>query len=179
MESVKSQTISGFNEYINTLRKQKNVLFTLTKFNSDKVDIVYNGVPLSDVKELTNDNYRPNYFTPLYDAIGRTIKSLGDAKNVLLVIQTDGQENSSKEFTRQVVFDLVTEKKKEGWTFVFLGADMDAYGASAAIGISKGNTVNYAGIQTQNAFSRVATASLNYTSRGSTPTEDFFKENDD
>jgi hypothetical protein len=184
MEAFKSQTISGFNEYVETLRRDKNsqgALFTLTKFNSDKVEIVHQGIALADVVLLDDKNYHPNMNTPLYDAVGRTINAIKSKKGemVLVIIQTDGQENASQEFTRTTIFDLIEQKKKDGWTFVFLGADQDAYAASDKMGIPVGNTANYTGAKTGAMMNRVAMASVNYTSRGGTPTEDFFSDADD
>lgn len=181
MQSVKEQTISGFNEYIETLRKDKaakQMRFTLTKFNSDKVEIAHRAVELGEVALLNDETYQPAALTPLYDAIGRTIRVLEKEVNgkdtALIVIQTDGQENHSKEFTRDGIFSLITEKKNAGWTFAFLGADQDAWIASQALGIDKGNTMSYAGQDTSKAFHRVATASVAYVSMDAALTRSFF-----
>jgi len=187
MQSVKGQTISGFNEYVETLKNDKaskNTLFTLTQFNNAKVDIVHNCVPIADVVLLTDKTYQPANNTPLYDAIGRTIRSLeqtiGKKKaNALVVIQTDGQENSSHEFNRQGIFSLIDEKKKAGWTFAFLGADQDAYAASELIGISKGNTMNYAGAQTKSAFAMAASQSRCFIRSGGKQTNNLFDDDKD
>ncbi len=179
MESVKSQTISGFNEYIETLQKDKTfqkAKFTLTKFNSEKVEIVHNGVAIGKVSLLTDATYQPDNTTPLYDAIGRTIQSIKSKGSVLMVIQTDGQENASIEFTQRSIFDMIAEKKKEGWTFAFLGADMDAYAASSAIGIPKGNTANYTNSKIDGAMRGLAEASINHNLRGFVQSDEFFKD---
>lgn len=180
MEMHKTQTISGFNEYIQTLYKdknKKNISFTLTKFNSEKVEVVHNGVGIKDVELLNENNYRPRMNTPLYDAIGRTINSVTSKKgdSVLIVIQTDGEENSSKEFTRESIFALITEKKDLGWTFVFLGADQDAWAAGSLMGIDKGNVLSYQGAQSRQAFNLVAQRTSNYSSKGGTQTDSFFE----
>ena len=47
---------------------------------------------------------------------------------------TDGEENASRELTRGQVVDLVRTKEAEGWTFVFLGAGLDAYDEAGAMG---------------------------------------------
>lgn len=190
MMSVKSQTISGFNEYIKTLRGNKDAKkakFTLTKFNSTKVEIVHDGVSLDDVADLTNENYRPDSTTPLYDAIGQTIRVLEKkangkgkkAEKFLLVIQTDGQENASKEYSRESIFALITEKKDAGWTFAFLGADQDAWAVGQIIGIPKGNTMSYNSSQTSKAFARTAEASVGYALTGGAQSASFFDDNDD
>jgi hypothetical protein len=179
MLSVKAQTISGFNEYIESLKNDKtskNAKFTLTKFNGAKVEIVHDGVDIEKVIPLTDATYLPDCLTPLYDAIGKTIQSIKSDGPVLIVIQTDGQENDSKEFTQRGIFDLIAEKKRKGWTFVFLGADMDAYAVSDSMGISKGNTANYAGSQIGAVMRAVTTASINYTHSNSAQTENFFRD---
>ena len=179
MQSVKSQTISGFNEYIETLQKDKTfkkAKYTLTKFNSGKIEIVHAGVEIGKVALLSDATYQPINTTPLYDAIGRTIQSIKSKGSVLMVIQTDGQENSSVEFSQRSIFDLITEKKKKGWTFAFLGADMDAYAASSAIGIARGNTANYTGAKINGAMRRVAEASINHNMRGFAQTDEFFQD---
>jgi hypothetical protein len=79
MLSIKGQTIAGFNEYLANLQagnETKKARFTLTKFNSQKVEVVNDDVKLIDVKPLTSETYTPDHMTPLYDAIGRTIAAL-------------------------------------------------------------------------------------------------------
>jgi hypothetical protein len=168
MSSRISETISGFNEYVGDLKKLKvPVSVTLTKFNSKKVEVVYADKPLKDVPELNKDTYQPNELTPLYDAVGKTIteidkKKLGK-KTVLVVIMTDGAENASKEYNQKKIFDLISEKqKKEGWTFVFMGADQDAWLAGQAIGILYANTLSFDGNNVKGAMKTAARATMSY-----------------
>jgi len=178
MAGVAAQTISGFNEYIETLKKDSSsaaAVFTLTQFNSEHTAVVYSNVPLSEVKPLSRETYQPNGLTPLYDAIGATIRALdtqiGKTKaTALVVIQTDGEENHSKEYTRQSIFSLIDEKKNLGWTFVFLGADQDAWLTSQALGIARGNTVSYDSKMTDITFRAVATATVSYARSGGSQT---------
>jgi len=187
MQSVKQETISGFNEYIQTLKDEKNagnIRFTLTKFNSGKIEVVHDSVNLDKVMPLSDESYRPDKMTPLYDAIGKTIRSLedkiiGKKSKALVVIQTDGNENHSKEFKRDSIFNLIDEKKKAGWTFAFLGADQDAWLAGQVLGIPKGNTMSYASDETKYAFRSVARASADYSSSGGIQTDAFFSEQDE
>lgn len=183
MQAVKGQTISGFNEYVQALQADENakdIRFALTKFNSEKVEVVYDGVALKNVAMLTEESYRPDHLTPLYDAIGRTIHSLekkieGKKWNVLIVIQTDGQENHSQEFTRDAIFSLIGEKKKAGWTFAFLGADQDAWKAGQSLGLDQGNVMSYNSAKTRAAFRTVAEATLSFTRTGGQATNRFFE----
>lgn len=189
MISCKEQTIGGFNEYIKGLQNKGNdILFTLTKFNTDKIDIIHDSVDIKDVLLLNDDTYIPAACTPLYDAIGRTVRSLeketkGKKGGVLMVIQTDGLENASKEYTRDGIFNLITEKKKDGWTFAFLGADQDAWATSQFLGISKGNTLSYGLADTRRTISRLSGQTMSYSAHVESgnlkPFERFFKEEGD
>jgi hypothetical protein len=183
MQGVKEQTISGFNEYVDTLKAEKNakdIRFTLTKFNSEKVEIVNEAIKMSKVAHLNNETYRPAALTPLYDAIGRTIRSLekkieGKKMKALVVIQTDGFENHSKEFNQKGIFNLIEEKKKEGWTFAFLGADQDAWAAGQKMGIPKGSSLSYASASSREAFQEAAFSSSDYLRKQGRQTDEFFK----
>ncbi|MBM4467247.1 MAG: VWA domain-containing protein [Chloroflexi bacterium] len=183
MQVVKGPTISGFNEYVQSLRQEDNaddVRFMLTKFNSEKIELVHDSVKLSDVALLDDASYSPNYLTPLYDVIGKTIKAISDdGCNVLFVIQTDGQENYSKEFTREAIFTVIAEKKKAGWTFVFLGADQDAWDVGMQLGLDKGNVMSYNSAETKAMFRTLSTATGCYTRSGGTLTADFFQDPQD
>ena len=178
MMSVKQQAISGFNEYIETIRAGDNadsIRFTLTKFNSEKVEVVHDGVKLQKVAELTEENYQPNHLTPLYDAIGRTIRALEKKKgNKLIVIQTDGQENASREYDNKSIFSLIDEKKAKGWTFVFLGADQDAWIAGQSLGLAAGNVMSYDSSKTGSAFAATAGSTTSWSSSSGTTTSTFF-----
>lgn len=167
---VKSDTIGGFNEYIDSLRiNKKKVLFSLTLFNSQFVDTRYVGTPIEKVQHLTNDTYKPAHMTPLYDAIGNTIRATEeflesyDGKvKVLCVIFTDGEENDSKEFTQEGILRLIKEKEAEGWTFAYLGANQDAWRVGESIGIKKDQTMTYDQSHTRETLSVVEQATAKY-----------------
>lgn len=187
MQSIKEATINGFNEYVKSLSSQKaKVLFTLTKFNSDRVDVVCTAKDVKHVAPLSNENYQPSATTPLYDAIARTIKSvethLGSKKMpVLCVIMTDGEENASKEFNREKIFKLIESKKNAGWTFVYLGANQDAWSVGSQMGISGGNTLSYSGTSrgTSAAFGSLAVNTACYAASNYSQTTDFFNGKND
>ncbi len=152
MGSVRDATISAFNEYVAGLRGEGDpITFTLTKFNSRRVEIVDVGVGINDVVPLTHQTYRPIAATPLYDAIAGSVRSterylagLEPKPTVVCDIFTDGFENASREYTREMIFDLITSKQAEGWTFAYMGADQDAWTVGRAIGIPGENTASYA-----------------------------------
>jgi hypothetical protein len=164
METCRDATISGYNEYIQTLQKDKdhNYAFTMTKFDSRYVNTIHDGVPIKDVPKLNRDTYTPGQLTPLYDAIAGAIKVLGKKKNVLFVIVTDGEENASREYSRQQVFDMIKEKTDAGWSFVYLGANQDAYAVGRGIGVPVANTANYDINKTGQTFDAVARGTVSY-----------------
>jgi hypothetical protein len=59
------------------------------------------------------------------------------------VIFTDGGENASRKFTQDAIFTLIAERKAQGWVFVFLGANQDAFEAGGQVGFAPGNTMNF------------------------------------
>jgi len=180
MGVCRDATISGFNEYIGTLKKQKGkVLFSLTKFNSERVENTYESTNIKDVQPLNSDTYIPSGMTPLYDAIAKGIKGTKDKgakdKNVLFVMMTDGEENSSREYKRDDIFKMVKEQESKGWTFVFLGANQDSWATGQSIGLHKGNVMNYDVAQTAQTFANLSSVTMSYCSDG-TQSKNFFKK---
>lgn len=175
-ECLKS-TISGFNEYVDTLKheaqeKASPIRMSLTKFNSLKVDVVYTAKKIDEVPHLTLETYQPNALTPLFDAIAETVKfvdvELKEKKKfkILCVIMTDGQENASRKFNKTTISELIKNKEEEGWSFVFLGANQDAWEAGGEIGIAQGNIATYtaSNVGYGAAFNTLAVDTMKYSS---------------
>jgi hypothetical protein len=83
----------------------------------------------------------------LLDAIGRTIDEVGKRLaatpesdrpgKVIFAILTDGEENSSRRFTKHQVFDMIRhQQEKYAWEFIFLAANQEAIATAAGIGIA-------------------------------------------
>jgi len=180
MQICKEATISGFNEYIKSLQSQKGgaVDFTLTKFNSIKIDVVHKAVPLSKVCKINADTYLPDMMTPLYDAIAAAINAADTKKykKILCVIMTDGEENASKEYTRDKIFNLIKEKEKENWTFVYLGANQDSWEVGQAIGLKKGNVINYDVGKTEKTYHHMSNGSAKFLNSNASNTGSFFAD---
>lgn len=178
MQSLKEETIKSFNEYVDSIKSEtKDVVMTLTKFNSKKIEIVYNLKHLENIPSLNEEDYVPDNLTPLYDAIGKTIREMEshmkDCKKALFIIQTDGYENASKEYSLDAIQELIKEKEKENWTFVYLGANLDEKSSDAGkLGI--GNTLFYKGGQSDNSFNRLAGRTISYCYSDETKKGDFF-----
>jgi hypothetical protein len=149
MASKQNDVIHGFNAYVDGLDKEDKVdyLFSLTLFDTQ---VAYRDValPLTQIKKLDDRSYVPGGNTALNDAIGITVRKV-DAERpqvdkIVTVIMTDGEENSSREWTLDAVRALIDQKEKEGnWTFVFLGAAPDAWDQGKSLGIAAANVARY------------------------------------
>lgn len=147
MVNMVEGVLSGFEEYIiGAKRDIPDALFSLTLFDSDLIDI-QPSQPIADIVPLTRETFVPGAWTPLYDAIGKVLtRAKADAAaddRVIIVVFTDGQENWSKVYTRDRIFNEVEWRKADGWAFMFFGANIDSYSASARIGVDRGNTANF------------------------------------
>jgi Mg-chelatase subunit ChlD len=166
MDACRDDTIGGFNAF---LREQQAEGGTLTLILFDhEYQIVYDRKPIGDVQPLTTHTFVPRGSTALLDAIGKTIKNT--QSNVpTVVILTDGQENSSQEYTKAHVKDLIDQKTRDGWTFVYLGANQDAFAEAGQLGIASASTVNYDVNRTPDAFRALSAAMSAQASNSTQP----------
>lgn len=142
-------TINGFNEYVTDLATDDSdkAYLTLVQFNT-RYKVVYKNKNVKRAPKLNRDTYHPNGMTALYDAVGRAINdlknTLEDDERALVVIMTDGMENSSREFTQQNIQKMIRDCEEEGnWTFVFLGAGPDSWTGGRLLGINASQVINY------------------------------------
>ena len=172
MHSIKEDTIGGFNEYVDTLKKDgDDIAFSLVSFNSNGTKSRYAAESIDAMPPLTDDNYRPAAMTPLIDASVKIIKATAKAVKkrkdnplVLVVIQTDGHENCSRKHTAAELAALVKEKTEAGWEFVFLGAGLDAFEAARSVGfrIDREKTVQYDRAYSRDVFRETAENSVEF-----------------
>lgn len=154
----------GFNTYVAGLKgKPGSYRLTATLFDQRYMPLCVDA-DLATVPELTGDNYSPAGSTALLDAVGRTVgefetrAKLGDADRVLVVIQTDGQENASREWTWAAVQGLIKDREATGkWSFVYLGAGADTWDQANRMGVAG---ANYVGTHATSAGTRATYDSL-------------------
>lgn len=152
MQSCKTDAEGGMNEFI---RKQKELpgecAFSLVQFDTE-YEVLYRARPIREVTLAYE--LRPRGSTALLDAVGLAIAETGERlKNmdeahrpglVVFVIITDGQENASKEFTREKIKEMIEHQTNVyKWQFTFLGANQDAFAEAGAMGIGTSATANY------------------------------------
>ena len=145
MWSSTTDVIGGFNKTIEDQKaiKDGKVTVSLYTFN-DKVNEEYVGVDINDIGEF---KYSPNGMTAMNDGIGTGIYKVGqwlhekDEKNeempgkTVVVVMTDGMENSSKEYTLKQVQDMIKEQTdKYSWEFIYQGSDITTSKAADELG---------------------------------------------
>jgi site-specific DNA recombinase len=175
MEPKAADVRGGFNSYVSTLREDTQSAYRLTAVTFDtQVKTLFTDVPLAEVPPLDSSNYRPGGNTALYDALGVSLDELTSAlrqedhpygtDRVLVIVMTDGQENSSRRFSKQQVSDGITGREAAGnWTFVYLGADQDAWASSEDLGFAQGNVAGYAGSSTPAMFRRLSRSTMRFS----------------
>lgn len=176
MSAIRSDVIGGFNTFLAEQRDSANCVMTLVQFDTqDPYEVVVDALPVAEVQPLSQRNFVPRGGTPLYDAMGHAIAnatirseqrvSAGQgAEDVLFVIFTDGMENSSREYDRQRLFGLIKKREDKGWTFVYLGANQDAYAEGGGAGYAVGSTQAWAADDTgaEAAFRSLSRATKSY-----------------
>ncbi len=185
MQSCVDATISGYNEYVNTLKKDKKSAydFSLTLFDTT-AEARHKGLPIGEVPEISRETYVPSGMTALYDAVMKTVtevEKIEEKGKVLCIIMTDGAENSSREYKQIDLSNKVKELEKTGkWTFVFLGANQDSWAVAQNFGFAQANVANYntTDLGTKNAFRSVASNTVMYASSSLSSTSTFFSDED-
>jgi len=154
MEDLTNDTIGGVNRLLNDQRALPGeARLTMVHFDTT-YRFVHTGVRVQDVPNLTTMTYRPGGGTALLDAMGRAIietgKRLHDLPEaerparVLFIAITDGEENSSKEVTKDALRKMVEEQTSVyKWEFSYLGANVDAFAEGGGMGVAHANVANY------------------------------------
>ena len=153
MESIKSLIINGFNELVQSIKgieeqfPEQEHLISMVSFNSLNNNIMHFVDPINKLETINDVIYSPSSMTPLFDAMGFSLLKLkkyleGKTNyNVLVTILTDGEENSSKEFTGDAIKNLVEELKEQNWTFTYIGAEHDVEKMADSLSIN--NTMTF------------------------------------
>lgn len=151
MSGLEKDTIGGFNSLIQKQSKEKGKCYVSCVLFDDVQEVIYDRVPLNEVKKMTQKQYYARGCTALLDAMGGAIHHIGNVHKyskeeigkTLFIIITDGLENSSKRYTYVTIKQMVErQKEKYGWEFIFIGANMDVIQEANKFGIDQ--AVRYA-----------------------------------
>ncbi len=180
MSNKVRDVIGGFNLYLEALAKEPAVEygFSLTLFDTAP-ELRYTAVRLAKVAKFDETSYRPSGGTALLDAIGNSVQTVNPDgfDKIITVIMTDGEENSSREWTMQAIRELIRTKEAAGnWTFVFMGANLDAFAQGASMGVKRGNSTQYDPADYRGVYTSLARSTNLYSSRLAPEDVDFFED---
>ena len=134
MGGLESDTVGGINATLAKNRKvegEANVSIVLFDNTSE---VLVDRVPIEKVKDLTLDDYQVRGCTALLDAVGDSIRHIGRVQCYM---------PASQRHTYDDVKRAIGQRTEEGWEFVFLGANIDAVGEAARIGIQEDRAATY------------------------------------
>lgn len=145
MGTVWPETLNGFKAFVEELQKKGTedsveYLFSLTTFDT-VVDCPFIAEPIVNVPPDTLSKHGPRGSTALYDAVGKTIENTAadsrGADKIICVIVTDGQENSSREWSKDALNQVIASKLDAGnWTFTYLGTQPETWDDATSLGIA-------------------------------------------
>lgn len=154
MSGLEADTIGGYNAMLKKQQAMEGECRITTVLFDNGFRLLHDRIDLKAVSEMTGKDYAVGGSTALLDAIGRTIRKIGNvqkhtaedfrAEKVLFVIITDGEENASREYSADGIREMIRRQKTEyGWEFIFLGANIDAVQTAGHFGIAPDRTADY------------------------------------
>lgn len=154
MSGLEGDTIGGFNSMIEKQRRQEGECYVSTVLFDNFSEVIHDRVKLSEIKNMTEDDYYVRGCTALIDAIGSAIHHIANVhkyarpkdvpEHTMFVIMTDGMENASRRYSSDKVKKMIErEKEKYGWEFLFIGANIDSVETARHFGIGADRSVNY------------------------------------
>lgn len=154
MGGMESDTIGGFNSMLARQRDEPGECRLTTVLFDDEYEVLHDRIEIKAVRPLTEREYFVRGQTALIDAVGKTINRIYGlrrntaedfrAKKVLFVITTDGMENASCEFSYDRVRTMIERRKfRDGWEFLFLGANIDAVEVADRLGIAQNRAQSF------------------------------------
>ena len=154
MSGLEADTIGGYNSFIEKQKKESGEALVSTVLFANDSKVVHDRVDLKKVEPMNNQQYSPGGCTALLDAIGGAIHHIGNIHKyarpedvpakTIFVITTDGQENSSQEYSyKNIKMMIERQQEKYGWEFLFLGANIDVISEASKLGIRSDRAVKY------------------------------------
>ncbi|NMB24189.1 MAG: VWA domain-containing protein [Firmicutes bacterium] len=154
MAGLEADTIGGYNAMLAKQRAVEGECHLTTVLFDNDYELLHDRIDIKAVSPITEKEYCVGGSTALIDAIGRTIHKIDNgqkhtavdyrAEKVVFVIITDGEENSSREYSAEKVREQIERQQTEhGWEFIFLGANIDAVETAERFGISADRAQNY------------------------------------
>lgn len=154
MSGLEADTIGGFNSMIMKQRHERGEALVTTVLFDDRAEVIHDRVPIEGVAPITRNDYYVRGCTDLLDAVGTAIERIGTIhkyarredvpERTLFIITTDGMENASRQYGYNDVKRMIERQKRRfGWEFIFLGANIDAGAVGERMGISRDHSAEY------------------------------------
>lgn len=159
MQGMENQVVSGYNEQLQVAQgikvkyPEQEIIMGLRFFDHNVGNNVADFKPVDQLLPISPSYYRVDGTTALLDAIGKSIYDIKtkfgyeieqEETTVVMIIITDGHENASRFYTFQDIHRMIRELESTNrWSFTFMGADLDAIGASSRFGINPENTLSF------------------------------------
>jgi len=154
MSGLEGDTIGGFNGMLQKQKKEEGEAFVSVVLFDDQTDVIYDRVEIAKVEPMTDKQYYVRGCTALLDAVGGAIHHIRNVhkyareedvpEKTLFIITTDGMENASRIYGYDKVRRMVEQaKERDGWEFLFLGANMDAVKTAGRFGIKANRAVTF------------------------------------
>lgn len=179
MQTIWSDTLGGLDGFFKEQAALPGTAWvSLYAFDAQGFDTVYEAWNAQDIPSLLDDDkgLYPRSMTPLLDSIAKAVEATEQALSdrpwfdgeVLVAIQTDGYENTSREHTKASIKDLISRKESEGWTFAFMGAGIDAVDEGTKFGVAAGQSFSYTpdSVGTRSAYNTLSGAVTGLRSAG-------------
>ncbi len=185
MEPIWSEALSSVNAYADGLATldggpRVDADITLAVFDSQdgfQFDVLRSGVDAERWRDVSSDEVNPRGMTPLYDAIGRIV-ALAEKdrpEKAVIVIMTDGEENSSEEMTKATTKAALDRVRKKGWEVVFLGAEFSNFDDAEGVGQSTSRNMAVSKEQLSDSMNRLAQKSKDFAA-GAAPSVEWTAE---
>lgn len=147
MSGLEKDTIGGFNSVIEKQKSIEGECRVTTVLFDHEYKLLHDRVNINDLEDMTEKDYYVGGMTSLLDAMGKTINNISqeikEEENFMFIIITDGEENSSVEYSLDKIKKLVEIKKEMGWEFIFMGANIDAIKTAAMYGIDEDRSSDF------------------------------------
>jgi Mg-chelatase subunit ChlD len=145
METIKKDAIGGFNNFLKDQQKEPGKASMTIILFDHQYEVLCSGTPLAECKPFDDTTFVPRGSTALMDATGRAINEVNqrNPKKAIIVILTDGHENSSHEFTKQQIKQMIADCEKKGWVVIYLSADANAFDDGKSFGVGVNNIMSF------------------------------------
>lgn len=179
-----AKTVPGVVEYFDGLKAQTDIDYTASLYafaNRNRAvfeDVKLDAVNNTEIQELLADGVS----TSLYDSLGEVLSKMeNEVQPYLIVVFTDGEDNSSKTYTAASIKALMAKLEAQGnYTFVFMGASADSWSEADNISVPKGNRSLFERSKISESFKSLNSNTRMYSMARQTPnasmsTESFYQ----